>query len=144
MKGNVKNGDRKKKEKMENFAEFVRKNREKQKKENEKEKQKFSIKIIDFEKDIIREKANNINLTEKKKNHTITKRSFSTNSEKRKKENNPFVNSYSLLYKNKKESRSMHNLVLMSASRKTMCYWVLPTSLPLLSMCRSHPSPLEK
>ena len=33
MKGNVKNGDRNKKEKMENFAEFVRKNREKQKKE---------------------------------------------------------------------------------------------------------------
>ena len=45
MKGNVKNGDRNKKEKMENFAEFVRKNREKQKKENEKEKEKFSIKI---------------------------------------------------------------------------------------------------
>ena len=45
MKGNVKNGDRKKKEKMENLPEFVWKNREKLKKENEEEKEKFSIKI---------------------------------------------------------------------------------------------------
>ena len=66
-------------------------------------RKKKRIFLLKYEKDIIREKANNINLTEKKKNNTITKRSFSTNSEKRKKENNPFVNSYSLLYKNKKE-----------------------------------------
>lgn len=104
MKANVKNENKKKKEKMENFAEFVRKNREKEKKENEKEKEKFSIKIIDFEKEIIREKVNNINLSEKKNNYPKTKRSFSTNSENRKKENNPYLNNYSLLYKNKNES----------------------------------------
>ena len=96
----MKNGDRKKKEKMENLEEFVWKNREKQKKENEEEKEKFSIKIWKI---YYKRKSKYYKFIREKKNYAIIKHSVSTNSEKRKKENNPFVNSYSLLYKNKKE-----------------------------------------
>lgn len=95
--------DKKKKEKIENFAEFIKKNREKEKKEKEKQKNKFSIKISDFEKDITRERINKINSSEKKNNYPRIKRSFSTNTQKNKKENNTISNSYSLVYKNKKE-----------------------------------------
>ena len=64
MKGNVKNGDRKKKEKMENLEEFVWKNRENKRRKMRKKKRNFLLK---YEKESIREKANTINLSDKKK-----------------------------------------------------------------------------
>ena len=59
--------------------------------------------LLKYEKYIIREKAKYYKFIRQKKNYAIINHSVSTNSEKRKKENNPFVNSYYLLNKNKKE-----------------------------------------
>ena len=102
MIGNLQNIDKNKKEKLINFTEIVKKNREKEKKEKDIQKKRFSIKIKDLEKDITKEKMNKNNLTERKNYHR-GKRSISMNSDNSNKDNTPYINTYSIIYKNKKE-----------------------------------------
>ena len=102
MIGNLQNIDKNKKEKLINFSEIVKKNREKEKKEKDIQKEKFTIKIKDLEKDITKEKINKTNLTERKNYHK-GKRSFSINSDKSKKDNNLYTKTYSMMNKNKKD-----------------------------------------
>ena len=102
MIGNLQNIDKNKKEKLINFTEIVKKNREKEKKEKDIQKKRFSIKIKDLEKDITKEKMNKNNLTERKNYHR-GKRSISMNSDNSIKDNTPYINTYSIIYKNKKE-----------------------------------------
>ena len=102
MIGNLQNIDKKKKEKLINFSEIVKKNREKEKKEKDIQKEKFTIKIKDLEKDITKEKINKTNLTERKNNNK-GKRSFSINSDNSKKDNNLYTKTYSMMNKNKKD-----------------------------------------
>ena len=102
MIGNLQNIDKNKKEKLINFSEIVKKNREKEKKEKDIQKEKFSIKIKDLEKDITKEKINKTNLTERKNYHK-GKRSFSINSDKSKKDNNLYTKTYLMMNKNKKD-----------------------------------------
>ena len=102
MIGNLQNIDKNKKEKLINFTEIVKKNREKEKKEKDIQKKRFSIKIKDLEKDITKEKMNKNNLTERKNYHR-GKRSISMNSDNSNKYNTPYINTYSIIYKNKKE-----------------------------------------
>ena len=102
MIGNLQNIDKNKKEKLINFTEIVKKNREKEKKEKDIQKEKFTIKIKDLEKDITKEKMNKNNLTERKNYHR-GKRSISMNSDNSNKDNTPYINTYSIIYKNKKE-----------------------------------------
>ena len=102
MIGNLQNIDKNKKEKLINFSEIVKKNREKEKKEKDIQKKRFSIKIKDLEKDITKEKMNKNNLTERKNYHR-GKRSISMNSDNSNKDNTPYINTYSIIYKNKKE-----------------------------------------
>ena len=102
MIGNLQNIDKNKKEKLINFTEIVKKNREKEKKEKDIQKKRFSIKIKDLEKDITKEKMNKNNLTDRKNYHR-GKRSISMNSDNSNKDNTPYINTYSIIYKNKKE-----------------------------------------